>query len=272
MKDLHSKIKVCDFFINNVKSVNKQNYLEQIDKNWEFKESRARHTDRLIYILGGEALLCPGDKKFHVKAGDIVHRPLHLPYTAHGIKGPFYYIDIAFTGDTRNSVLDTVIHDDNQYFLKKFETIYTKWNNKNGQYILECKALLYTLMAELITERDYKLFSDRKYEILSKAISYIETNISNPYFSIGELLKHLNIGDTYFRKIFKERYGMTTVKYISELRISKAKDYLLNSDINISKIAEVTGFLDVYYFSNSFKASTGLSPSLYREKRRVGKT
>lgn len=271
MKESKPEIKVCDFFINKIENIKKQNYNEQVIKTWEFTYDRERKTDRLIYILGGEAMLCPGDKKFHVKTGDIVHRPLHLPYTAYGIKGPFFYIDISFIGDTKNAVLDTLIHDENQYFLKKFETIYTKWNNKNGQYILECKSLIHALMAELITERDYMTLSDKKYEILSKAISYIEINISNPYFSIGELLKYLNIGDTYFRKIFKERYGMTTIKYINELRISKAKDYLLNSDINIVKIAEATGFLDVYYFSNSFKSSTGLSPSLYRKKKRPDK-
>ena len=128
--------------------------------------------------------------------------------------------------------------------------------------------MIHMLMAELLTERNYINSSDKTYEMLSKAISYIETNIANPQFSVGELIRHLNTGDTYFRRIFKERYGMTTIKYINELRISKAKEYLINSDINISKIAEAAGFLDVYYFSNSFKASTGMSPSLYREKYR----
>jgi len=259
---------VCDFFINKIDKIKKTHSMSPLMNHWEFKYDRVRYTDSIVYILGGEAMLFPGNKEFHVKTGDIVHRPLHLPYKAYGIKGPFYYFDISFYADTKNAVIDKVIHDEGQYFLKKFEMLYTRWNSRNGQYISECKGLLYLLMSELLTECDYLNRSDKKYEILSKAISYIEANISNSFFSLEELLTYLNISDTYFRKIFKERYGVTPVKYICESRIQKAKDYLINSDINIQKAAEITGFTDVYYFSNAFKKATGLSPSSYREKYR----
>ncbi|MBE7019994.1 MAG: helix-turn-helix domain-containing protein [Ruminococcaceae bacterium] len=267
-KDMKFNSNVCNFYIGDIEGIYKTNYKSPLMHKWEWPRERVRKTDSVIYILGGEAMICPGNNKFYVKTGDIVHRPVHLPYTAQGIKGPFYYFNISFEADTKNAVLNTVIHDEKQYFLKKFETLFTRWNNKKGQYILECKAMIYSLMAELLSEQEFINRSDKKYELLSKATTYIDNNISNPYFSIGELLTFLNVSDTYFRRIFKERYNVVPVKYISDLRMTTAEDYLKNSDMSIRKISETTGFSDISYFSKSFKARTGMSPSLYREKFR----
>lgn len=257
-----------DFFITNIDGIHITHFRSPLGGNWKFPEDRVLTQDSFIYILGGEAMLCPGDNKFHVKANDIIHRPAHLKYTAHGIKGPFYYFNIAFEADTKNAVLDTVIHDENQYFLKKFESLYTKWQNKDRNYLLESKALIYSLAAELFNERDYLNAHNPHYEIISRANSYIENNISSPSLSTNEIIAFLNISDTHFRQIFKEYHNTSPLKYITDLRIKKAKDYLKTSDINISKIATAVGFSNVYYFSNIFKSATGISPNAYRKKHK----
>lgn len=257
-----------DFFITNINGIYRTHQKSPLGDNWVHPEEKRRKEDSFIYILGGEAMLYVGDFEFHVKPNDIIHRPAHLNYKSHGLKGPFYYFNLTFDADEKSSVLDTVIHDENQYFLKKFETIFTKWQRKERQYLLECKALVYSLAAELFNERDYIKHPNKHREIISRANSYIENNIANPTLSINEILGFLNISDTYFRQIFKEYHGISPLKYITDLRINKAKDYLENSDMNITRIAMATGFSNVYYFSNIFKSNVGLSPMKYKKKQK----
>ena len=54
-------------------------------------------------------------------------------------------------------------------------------------------------------------------------------------------------------------------EYLLEVRISKAREFLEDSDLNISQIALKVGFDSVRYFSLSFKKLVGFSPRHYRE-------
>ena len=64
---------------------------------------------------------------------------------------------------------------------------------------------------------------------------------------------------------FKEKYGISPSEYVAELRISKAKELLLNEDINISEIAQECGFSSLYSFSRAFKENVGISPIKFRK-------
>ena len=47
--------------------------------------------------------------------------------------------------------------------------------------------------------------------------------------------------------------------------IEKAKSLLLGSNLSVEAVATAVGYSNLYYFSNSFKAHTGKSPSQYRK-------
>ena len=258
-----------DIFIKKIQSVINSFSIMPPDSNWIHKKENKRTTDSLVYILSGEAMLCPDENNFHVKANDIVFIPSNKSYSSHGIAYPFYYIQISFKSDINNIVFCDIIKDKNEYYLKKFKVILEKWQEKNLGYILECKSMLYSLIYELLREQVAAGYPKKHYEIIKLANEYIQKNIKNPYLSINELISCTNIGGTYFRKIFKDFYGVTPSKYINNFRIILAKEYLKTTDLPISKIAEETGFLNIYYFSNSFKESTGLSPLNYRKKHKT---
>lgn len=64
---------------------------------------------------------------------------------------------------------------------------------------------------------------------------------------------------------FRIYYGKTPVQYITELRMNKAKELLINTDFSVSQISEICGYDNVYYFSNTFKKLTGISPLKFRQ-------
>ena len=63
---------------------------------------------------------------------------------------------------------------------------------------------------------------------------------------------------------FKEKYGITVMDYLTELRMDEAKKMLSETDMTVSEISEEVGFSDTSYFSKVFCKAVGKSPSSYR--------
>jgi AraC-like DNA-binding protein len=65
-------------------------------------------------------------------------------------------------------------------------------------------------------------------------------------------------------KAFKQIIGINFIDYLTQLRIEKAKDLLIHSDIKINDIAESVGYRHSY-FNRIFKKQIGIPPSQYRK-------
>ena len=80
-----------------------------------------------------------------------------------------------------------------------------------------------------------------------------------------ELSSSLGISYSKFRKTFKGYVGMPPGQYLLQLKVSKAREMLLQTNMPLKKIADTLGFRDQYYFNSLFRQKTGLSPGLYRK-------
>ena len=69
----------------------------------------------------------------------------------------------------------------------------------------------------------------------------------------------------YFRRLFKEKYGISPMRYINVNRLKRAKNLLIEDEMSISEISQYCGFLDGYSFSRVFKKWVGISPSEYKK-------
>lgn len=60
--------------------------------------------------------------------------------------------------------------------------------------------------------------------------------------------------------------GKNLKDYLTERRIERAKYLLVNTEMKIYEISEVTGYSDYFYFTKVFRKWTGKTPSDFREK------
>lgn len=70
----------------------------------------------------------------------------------------------------------------------------------------------------------------------------------------------------YLTKIFKEHYNCGIYEYALNMKMSRARELLGNSEISINEISLRLGYSNNNYFSKAFKNFNGYSPSKYREK------
>ncbi|MEK0315206.1 response regulator transcription factor [Cohnella sp. 56] len=101
-------------------------------------------------------------------------------------------------------------------------------------------------------------------EDFGRLLSHIHAHFSEDLY-LGDLSRDFHISPTYLCELFRKKTGQTFTKYINELRLDKAREYMLLSDISMAEISEKVGFKDYFYFSKLFKKNVGVSPAQYRK-------
>lgn len=95
---------------------------------------------------------------------------------------------------------------------------------------------------------------------------YISQNYMKEALSVKDISNHVFLSASYVCTFFKNETGQTLNQYLTEYRMEKAKQLLLDPRYKISDISSKVGYSDGNYFGKSFKKYTGFSPSEYREK------
>lgn len=99
--------------------------------------------------------------------------------------------------------------------------------------------------------------------VIERAIELME-NHSEKKLDMKELAEKLYVGYSWFRKNFKEKTGLSPNQYHMNLRLEKEEELLISTDLNITKIADKTGFEYHNNLSALFKKKRGMSPQDYR--------
>lgn len=102
---------------------------------------------------------------------------------------------------------------------------------------------------------------------LKKTINYITDHLSEN-LSLLDIATELKMSPCYFSNLFKCSTGLTVGQYITQRRISKAKQLLRRLDLKIIEIAQAVGFESHSHFNRTFRKWTGTSPTMFREDRK----
>ncbi|MBR5176809.1 MAG: AraC family transcriptional regulator [Bacteroidales bacterium] len=101
---------------------------------------------------------------------------------------------------------------------------------------------------------------------LARKISQAKVIIQDNYTDISpeDVASRLCMSYSTFRKTFKEYTGFSPARYISEIRMSKAKEILTNTSVSIKEVAYRVGYNNHDYFFTAFRNRTGKTPAEYR--------
>ena len=95
---------------------------------------------------------------------------------------------------------------------------------------------------------------------------YIAARYSQP-IRLGEVAQMMNFSQGHFARTFRKEFGVTFVQYLTEYRIQRSKELLLDTHIPIEQIAYRVGINSYSYFCTCFKRLCGMSPGAYRAGR-----
>ena len=107
--------------------------------------------------------------------------------------------------------------------------------------------------------------SEKTAQLAQDILAYLQKNFCDPALNQASVADHFSISIYTLSRLFKNQFGFGFAEFISSQRVEYARQLLLTTDCTISQIAQMVGLPNANYFSKLFKASTGVSPSKYRD-------
>lgn len=101
-------------------------------------------------------------------------------------------------------------------------------------------------------------------QLMQRLMAFIETHLDDADITIDDMASAVAVSRSGLHRKIKHLLGTSPMEFLREARIRKAIQLLSDTSMPISDIAYKCGFSDPKYFSKCFKASTGKTPTEYK--------
>ncbi|HEX2925021.1 MAG TPA: response regulator transcription factor [Ruminiclostridium sp.] len=104
--------------------------------------------------------------------------------------------------------------------------------------------------------------------VIRQALNYVNTHYHEEIGlkALGQMLK---INPVYLGQLFQKETGELFTDYVNRLKMKKAREMLLNSNMKVAEVSQRVGFCNANYFCTQFKKYIGFSPSELRELQNI---
>ena len=246
----------------------------------------------LVYIYDGKCTNNISGRDISMRSGDICIIPPDIEHSI-SVFDESIVINIMLRKDTLHTMFYNFLNTPNilsSFFLNNiyaqkandyilFHTgtdrqikqsfLWMLWESVNKSeffHQLICNTLLldfYLIIRDYGSTVQMPLF-DSKIDVQRYAIiEYIQNNYQK--ISLHELAKKFHYTDEYASRLIKELTGLTYSCILRTVRIERAQELLLNTNMTVAAIAESIGYETPEYFIRQFKKMQNTTPSQYRK-------
>ena len=126
-------------------------------------------------------------------------------------------------------------------------------------------------LIDILIEEDFLTFQEEEHSHsdLAALDPLINRLLSRPEQmpAMKEAAKMANVSYYHFSRLFKKATGFNYQNYCNHLRLQRAEELLLHSNLSISEITAAIGMETNSGFTRLFKRAYGISPMQYRRKQ-----
>lgn len=247
------------------------------------------HTE-IIYISHGNCSVYINGTLFSCNEGDLVLTPSGSLHSILPEIGSKYYAIVV--GDTLFTSMMTdhhckmtlkpfllnnklpPLHISNKHssyleIVAMIKSIIEEDTNKNKCYEMIIKAELCRLFTQIIRNFPNQIYSRIEQlgintQTIKKIIAYISTHYSEK-ITITDMSKYANMSNQHFCRLFKAYTGKTFIEFLTIYRLEQSNVLLINTDLPITQIPDLTGFCNANYYARIYKNRYGHAPSYTRK-------
>lgn len=214
------------------------------------------HIDDNHYTLNTNDLMIFGPNQFHQQKIDY-----HLSCS---------YLTILFEMDIfdDSKLLNTVFHlNDNLHGILSKLLLASDKQNIYSQSLMLCylqETIIHLLQDNQLKKGLVKFpnIQEYRYNLFRQIEKYINENISSPLM-IDDITREFSISRSSLQTLFKTNVNKTPKHYITDLKLKRSKELLLENKYTVTEIAYMLGFSSIHYFSRAFKQKFNRTPSEY---------
>lgn len=105
----------------------------------------------------------------------------------------------------------------------------------------------------------------RNNERAQNARQYILDHFTDNSLSLNAIADDCGVSVSYLSRFFKEQFGENVAQYIENLRLTRAKELLADTNQSLKEITLATGYGSETNFIRKFKKEEGITPIKFRE-------
>ncbi len=109
-------------------------------------------------------------------------------------------------------------------------------------------------------------FLKKEDEFILRVRKILESNLGDDEFGISRLCDEIGVSHAQLYRKFKSLSNRTIGDYFKSLRLHKAKELLLSTDLLVSEVTYIVGFKNLSHFSREFTHEFGKPPSEFRNR------
>ncbi len=202
------------------------------------------------FCISGCGILKDKYGEHKISSGEMfVIRPGESTVYEADAESPWSYVWIGFGGERAETLLNapSVMKTAKDPFLKITASV------KNG---ISSSDIYISALYEIF----HHIFSGEEANGGIAAVKrYINYNYMNS-LTVSDIAKHFGLDRSYLYRIFKAKYGIGLKGYLTEVRMSHAREFLF-ADYTVGECAAMCGYSDPFSFSRAYKNHFGTAPA-----------
>lgn len=235
----------------------------------------------LLYVEEGEIEITVNGCTHLMKRGGLC---VLFPNSVHSYHTPpqermnciIVILNLALVGDFINTLLK--FHPKNPFINREnlhkdvpyaIDTLCEEYTHVGNQPVCTpiCKAYIQIIISRLLQQVELVTNTDVNYfDIIFDIINYINENYMQP-ISLNDMSRALGVGKYHLSRVFSDKMNVSFSDYINGIRVSWARNMLLNTNKNITQIAYDCGFQSIRTFNRAFSKVYFVSPRDFRKSQ-----
>ena len=232
----------------------------------------------LFYIVGGRGQFLIRDQLYPVNANNLVIINPNIPHTEVSLNAqPLEYIVLGVEGielagsEHSNGQFSILDHFESVEISGCLRNILREMEQKSTGYEDVCQAYMEILIIRLMRSTALSVPSEPQVISKNQQCAQVKRYIDQHFkemLTLELLAEEAHMNKFYLSHAFKKEYGVSPINYLISRRIEESKYLLAETDLSLSRIAQLLGFSSLSYFSQVFRRTQNVSPLEFRQSTR----
>ena len=242
--------------------------------DWHSVPHTHNHTE-LFYIVGGKGQFFIEDKVFPVDVNNLVVINPNVTHTEASLNAqPLEYIVLGIegitlaSGENANGQFCLLDHFESAEISGCLRNILREMEQKSPGYEDVCQAFMEILVIRLMRSTTLSVAMEPQTIAGNRQCALVRRYIDDHFkeaLTLDLLAEEAHMNKYYLSHAFKKEYGVSPINYMLSRRIDESKYLLAETDLSLSRIAQLLGFSSLSYFSQAFRKTQEISPMEFRQ-------
>ena len=233
---------------------------------------------QILYCTEGSGIFCAEGHEYKIGEGDAFFFRPNVPHEYHPVKKPWKTKWITYAGSAAEGIADYLGLGKTAAFSLEKPCNFDMLVNSMSDMIegddpdkeIKISCMLYKIIIKIgefssRAPRSGGMNQNEKYKKIAPVVEMIKERFSED-LSLDAMAGCIGVTANHLCRLFNQVYGTTPLKYLTQMRLNMAKNYLCSAEgLKVREVAKSVGFHDASYFCAVFKRLEGMTPDEFRK-------